>query len=459
MIGSRRFRFGLVTRILTSSAAFALLGVALAAMLASTLMAGFWLRQALSAESRELASIVADCQAGAAPNAPLLRGPLKIELFDAATLAPRTEGARLDMDFKRRLAEGARRSLRLAPPLGVGSKGFRLVGGAQSCGLIQYTVMATPLRRSYVFGPVAAAGVLAALLGAVGAYWIAAKPFLRRVAAASVAARRIGATDYLAHRSRGRSGEWRDLDQILRSMDEADARIKSDIDLLETRAREIERMTGAIAHDLKTPLAAMQLHLARAQTPERGQPVDREAINLAIAEVQYAASLLENLEVAAQLRAKMAPPEPSRVDLCDIVRRTHTRFRALGALRNVEVEATWPDGPVEAAADPVLCERLLANLVHNAIRHGVADGHVAIVLEASEGGFALCVVDDGPGFPPEVLARLKSEASLEIAPTRIIGGGIGLPIVTTLARLMNFSVTFQNEPAGGATVVITGALA
>lgn len=109
-----------------------------------------------------------------------------------------------------------------------------------------------------------------------------------------------------------------------------------------------------------------------------------------------------------------------------------TRFALLGEARSVEVVGSRPDGAVLALGQPDLIERALANIVHNAVRHNEAGGHVSVVLEARADGFLLAITDDGPGVPPEDLPRLtgrsfRADASRQRDPT---GAGLGLAIAS-----------------------------
>jgi len=100
-------------------------------------------------------------------------------------------------------------------------------------------------------------------------------------------------------------------------------------------------------------------------------------------------------------------------------------------------EALFVDG-----LDAVAAERLVANLVDNAVLHGRPGGHVAVILRRGEGSFQLEILDDGPGFE-EVEARRH-------------GRGLGLGISRRLAERAGFTLRLESRPGEGTRVRLQG---
>lgn len=117
-----------------------------------------------------------------------------------------------------------------------------------------------------------------------------------------------------------------------------------------------------------------------------------------------------------------------------------------------------PDAPT-FAADRLAVDRLIGNLVENAIRAQAGAGRVLVAARAAtlpDGGraVALVVSDDGPGFPPGAVARVF-ERSFRADPARTgPGSGLGLAIVRELARAHGGDATAENLAPRGARVSV-----
>ncbi len=444
----------LVTRIILTTALFALCGVLLAGAATSLIMARYVVSNAQRIETPAVRRALRACEAGRPPRRPIRVGPLQAALFDANTLEPRTRGAELNPKLVRRITEsGRRQAVMLGWPLGKGTQALLRRSKESPCGLVQVTMTAVPLFRGDFRGAILVLMGMAVVGASLGAYLFAARPLLRRVAAASQAAGDVGKADFALTRF----DDWEDLSVIARSLVRADQRIKADAHLLEQRASELEGLMGAVAHDLKTPLATMQLNLQRAASAAPGPDRD-DAFARTLGEIQYVAALMENMETAARIRGGLMETASMPVDLRAMVERTATRFKVLGAHRGIGVEAGWPDDPVTIEGDPILVERILTNLVHNAIRHGRLGGNVALLLGCSPTRFDLTIQDDGPGFPPSVLRSLGDDPDSDFLAGRAGSNGLGLPIVRQLCARLGFDIAFDNPPDGGARIRVSGPL-
>ncbi len=449
--GTRR----LVLRIVLASVLFSMVGLAIGGAIASTLMSNFLVLNAQNLNLPQVRKVIAACRQGAPPTEPVRLRGVTVELFNAADFSATTEGAIFRESFKPRIAAGKRRGVRVAWPLGIGTQGYQLRAQNGPCSLVQLTVVATPLQRPAVLNAFMWLGLFAVITSAAGAYLIAARPLLRRVAQTATAAETVGSDDFANTTASFALKDWDDLEAILGNLKRADSRIKKDAQLLKVRADEIEALLGSVAHDLKTPLATMQLQLQRALQSAENQDTT-EGLRNSLAEVQYAASLLENLETTARLRNDMMPLARNTIDLRHLIEPSVTRFSLLGMHQSIEVNTDLPETPAWVSTDEILFTRILNNVLHNAVRHGTQGGHVAVVLTQSEGAFHLTISDDGPGFPDAVLARIDTKSLPQIAPSRIVGGGIGLPIVLQLCDRLDLSIDLANAPAGGAVVTLTG---
>ena len=122
--------------------------------------------------------------------------------------------------------------------------------------------------------------------------------------------------------------------------------------------------------------------------------------------------------------------------------------------RGLDVRATL--APAPTAGDPRLVERLIANLLDNAIRHNIPQGHVEITTGTRHQHAFLAVTNSGPTIPPEEVPRLLQPFQ-RLHGTRTnhaSGNGLGLAIVDAIAAAHRATLTAQPRPGGGLTVEV-----
>jgi signal transduction histidine kinase len=301
-----------------------------------------------------------------------------------------------------------------------------------------------------IAGITALAMLLAMSLGLV----FVVRPLTHRIRALKEAARRVGGADAYTPLEGAPADE---LDEVRHVLDEAHGRIVKGAEALAQKNAALVTHLSDVAHDLRTPIAALQLKLERLGDGSLSDEEREEERLAALADALYLEALCENLRFAATLREGLEL-ERARSELGRVVLRVRDRLGVLARRRGVSLEVAVPDDEVHAPVARVVAERVLGNLVANAIVHREGEGgNVAVVLEAWEGGFALRVIDDGPGLPDEVRARLAAAAT-EASPTWSEDGGtgLGLRIVSALCQRSGLKLAWNAPDDGGLEVLIEG---
>lgn len=239
----------------------------------------------------------------------------------------------------------------------------------------------------------------------------------RRAMAAARTAERIADGDLDARvRPHGR-------DEIARLA----ASVNTMADALGARLEAERRVTADIAHELRTPVAGMSTAV--------GLLPPGRASELVAGSVRNLRGLVEDVLEVARLDSQVAVDTEER-EVSAMAR------RAVAGLDDVRVNVVT-DAVV--ATDPRRVERILANLAANALRHG------APPVEMEIDGPVVRVRDHGPGFPPDLLAVLRTSGPQRFRTGSRTGGtGLGLTIATGQARLLGARLTFRNRPEGGA---------
>jgi PAS domain S-box-containing protein len=203
----------------------------------------------------------------------------------------------------------------------------------------------------------------------------------------------------------------------------------------------------AVSHDIRTPLAAI---LGLAVTLEnRAEDMSAEDVrDLSSRIVQNSRRLdriVSDLLDLDRLQRKGLVARLRSVDLGVLVRQLVTRTDAVTE-RRLQLDT----GPVHVQADPTMVERIVENLLANAVKHTPGDARLWIRVERTEEGALIAVEDDGPGIPPEDRERIF-EPFVQGASPGPGGAGVGLALVVKFAELHDGRAWVQERAGGGAS--------
>ncbi|MFJ8566898.1 ATP-binding protein [Streptomyces sp. NPDC093514] len=274
-------------------------------------------------------------------------------------------------------------------------------------------------RRLVAYG--ASVVALAALGGA-----LLASRLSRDLRAAAETARRISAGELDARI--GPSGVSGARDEVAALSSAVDSMAAS----LQQRLEAEQRFTADVAHELRTPLTG--LHTAAELLPP-GRPT--ELVRDRVAALR---TLTEDLLEVARLDANREEPQWEAHPLGPLVESITRRS-------GVAAEVVGGRTPARVRTDVRRLERILANLLANARRHGGDPVTVTV------SGTTVTVRDRGPGFP-ERLLREGPQRFLTGAPERGQGTGLGLTIALGQAQVIGARVTLANPAPGGASATV-----
>ncbi|AMV73603.1 ATP-binding protein [Desulfuromonas carbonis] len=219
-------------------------------------------------------------------------------------------------------------------------------------------------------------------------------------------------------------------------------------------AMELQRKFIAdAAHELRTPLAAVQI---QAQLLERPQ-TDAER-QLTIGQIRggisRAAHLVQQLLILARLAPEGRRRDLVRVDLGRLAREVAAEFAPLALAAGIDLGVVCHD-PVSVDGDADSLQTLLGNLIDNAIRYSPRDGQVDIALFAADGSVVCEVRDAGPGIPPAERERVF-DRFYRCLGSGVEGSGLGLAIVREIVEQHGAAIELGDTGAGkGLRVKIT----
>lgn len=223
--------------------------------------------------------------------------------------------------------------------------------------------------------------------------------------------------------------------------------------------REREEFFANAAHDLRTPLAAIKAAIGVVlanEPPGTLPPIHRMLSNIDRAATEMG-RLVDDLLELGRLQRGRATIAATSCDLRVIAERAARAIEPLAQDRGQQLIVTLPPNPVPVLADEPRIERALLNLLGNAQKYGREGGQIVLHVESLPGEAVVSVADDGPGIPLEDQPRLfeRFYRSHAASSRRIIGSGLGLPIVKTLVELHGGRVAVESMPGAGSTFRLT----
>jgi signal transduction histidine kinase len=216
------------------------------------------------------------------------------------------------------------------------------------------------------------------------------------------------------------------------------------------RQRELQlAFVAAVAHDLRNPLAALKVGLARVR-PDRPLPPEdrvRHTVEVLGRQVARLERLLEDFLDASRIEAGRIALSVADCDLRDLAREAVELFADASPRHAVELAA--PPEPLRARCDPARVAQVLNNLLSNAIKYSPAGGNV-VVSATREGDLAvLAVADEGIGVDLEDRERIFEPFRRGASARDLPGAGLGLSISRRIAEAHGGRIEFANRPGGG----------
>jgi two-component system, OmpR family, sensor histidine kinase MtrB len=299
---------------------------------------------------------------------------------------------------------------------------------------------------------ITAGALLVVLLGAVA--WLVTRQVVTPVRMARRIAERLAAGK-LDERMQVRGSD--DLARLAVSFNKMAGNLQAQIRQLEELSQLQRRFVSDVSHELRTPLATVRMAADLLyESRDRFDPITGRSVELLYAELNRFEALLVDLLEISRFDAGAAVLERTDVDLRDLVTRVVEGSRALLDRRTCEVVLDLPHRPCTAKVDARRIERILRNLIGNAIEH--SEGRpIEIGVAVDDDAVAVAVRDHGVGFRAEEADMVFSRFwRADPARARSTGGtGLGLSIALEDARLHGGRLDAWGSPGDGAYFRLT----
>jgi signal transduction histidine kinase len=277
------------------------------------------------------------------------------------------------------------------------------------------------------------------------ASWFSAGRALSALESVETAARDItGSNLGLQIPVRGAKDE---LDRLIESFNEMSRRLKGSFE-------QIRQFSTDVSHELRTPLTAIQGQLEVALFTAKGPEQLREAIENALQDVERLSNLIRALLLLSHSETGQLPTNKSVLDLARLVSDIVEQFQ-IPAEAHVVRLSSENSGAVFCEADRIQIERVITNLLSNALKYTQSGGWVKAHAEA-EGNLARIVVEDsGIGIPADHLPHIFDRFYRVPDPNPEKGLGLGLSFVASIVKAHGGEIKVRSEVGRGSRFVVT----
>ena len=219
----------------------------------------------------------------------------------------------------------------------------------------------------------------------------------------------------------------------------------------ERMRRQVEEarrgLVAAASHDLRTPLASLRLLVEAIDDGVAGEDRDRYLGEIRT-HVAVLSDLIDDLFELSRIEAGDISWTMRQVELGDLIGDTVAAFRTSAEERGIHLAAELPTEKVLAEADAEKVQRVLFNLIQNAIRHTPADGSVTVRARSAAGGVEVEVADNGEGIPAADGERIFEAFYRGDAARGEDGAGLGLAISRAIVEAHGGKIWFEDGSPG-----------
>jgi len=249
-----------------------------------------------------------------------------------------------------------------------------------------------------------------------------------------------------------------EIERLGQAFDRMAKRIMTQLQELRAQDQSRRELVAQISHDLRTPLAAVTGYLETLSMKSGTVDEARRAeyLEIALRQSRRLGGMVDALFELARLEARDLRPELEPANLAELLQDVVLKFepRAIGSGVRLKMRPPADDLPA-AQVDVALVERVLDNLLENALEHASGGEVVEVAVIQTDGALEIGICDRGPGIPEPHLESIFEPFRRGAAGDRARGhAGLGLSIARRIARLHGGELQVTNREGGGAHFVL-----
>jgi heavy metal sensor kinase len=299
-------------------------------------------------------------------------------------------------------------------------------------------------RLLMTFGRIFLMTMAVLLLIAVGVGWFMARRALSGVASVTHTAQRISGNDLDTRVPL----EYRhdEIDQLAVTFNQM-------LDRIQLLVGGIRQMNDNIAHDLRSPITRIRGLAEVTLTGDTGLAEYSHMAASTIEECDRLLQMINTMLTISRTEAGVDHKTFQTVDLAAIVRDACGLFQPLCEDKNIELQCDAPDACL-ISGNEALLQRLVANLIDNAIKYTPVQGWVRVGVEHRGAYVQTCVQDNGAGILPEDCERVFERFFRGDQSRSQSGAGLGLSLALAIARAHGGDIALQSQPGTGSTFAV-----
>jgi len=230
------------------------------------------------------------------------------------------------------------------------------------------------------------------------------------------------------------------------------------IDRLEASFRQMKQFSADVSHELRTPITAIRGQLEVALMTASSTDQYREAMLNALQDIDRLSQIVRALLLLSQAESGQLALQRARVDLGSVLADLAEQFQIPAEGAGIHLSAHSEPG-CSVEADRVQIERMITNLLSNALKFTPEGGEVRLSARPVEGSVELVVEDTGRGIPaehlPHIFDRFYRVPGSGSAPAPDQGLGLGLSFVAWIVKAHHGVIDVQSTPGKGTRFIIT----
>jgi signal transduction histidine kinase len=215
---------------------------------------------------------------------------------------------------------------------------------------------------------------------------------------------------------------------------------------VEGTVNSLRRFTADAAHELHTPLTALQMDLQLLDAD--ADPLQKQRVARAEEQAQRLQDLAERLLELSQLEAEAEARPQQLIDLKALVQTAGELYASRAEQAGIDFEMHLPEGAILILADDKQLQTAVANILDNSLKFTAAPGSVVLSLVAADDRAVVTVQDSGIGIPEEDIGQLFNRFHRGRNAAGYAGSGLGLAIVQEIMLKHHGQVSLKSGEAG-----------
>lgn len=275
--------------------------------------------------------------------------------------------------------------------------------------------------------------------------WVVARRAMSGVERVTQTAIRIGQGELDRRVPLGREGE--EIDNLALAFNEMLERIQAAV-------AELKEVTNHVAHDLRSPITRIRGIAELTLTGDADRDAYREMAGTVVEESDRLVVMINTMLEIAQTESGLGELSIKEVDMREIVEDARDLFQPVADDRSIRLQVNTPPATVMVRGDVSRLQRVLANLLDNAIKYTPTGGSVRVEAEVDGPRVIVKVIDTGDGIASKDLPRIFDRFYRADRHRPATGNGLGLSLARAIVRAHGGDIRASSSPGEGSELVV-----